>query len=138
VPAPEALPTVLVADDEPRLLRLMARLLAERGYPVLSARNGDEALRASAAHAGAIGVAVLDANIAPDGALALLGALDAAQPGLGLVITSGGPVDGAERESLRRRGAVLLPKPFPARGLVDAVGDAARAPRPAPAAGREA
>jgi CheY-like chemotaxis protein len=39
---------VLLADDEPRLLRPRERLLAQRGHPVATARDGDEALRASA------------------------------------------------------------------------------------------
>lgn len=136
---PVALPTVLLADDEVRLLRLMERLLAERGYPVVTARDGDEVLRASEAHRGAIGIAVLDAHIAPEGAFGVLDALLAAQPRLGLVLTSGDLLARDEREALRSRGAILLPKPFPASGLLQAVADAARAARlpaaPAPGAG---
>jgi CheY-like chemotaxis protein len=127
VSEPAALPTVLLADDEVRLLRMMERLLADRGYPVVTARDGDEALRASEAHRGAIGVAVLDAHIAPAGAFEVLDALLAAQPRLGLVLTSGDLLEAPQRAALRGRGAILLPKPFPASGLLQAVADAARA-----------
>jgi len=42
--------TILVADDEPDLLRLMARLLRERGYTVLDASDAWKALRMADAH----------------------------------------------------------------------------------------
>ena len=38
------LPTVLVADDDADILRLVSRRLKHRGYQVLTAANGDEAL----------------------------------------------------------------------------------------------
>ena len=37
-------PRVLVADDDEDILRLISQRLAHRGYQVLTARNGDEAL----------------------------------------------------------------------------------------------
>jgi CheY-like chemotaxis protein len=52
-------PSVLVADDEPRLLRRLERLLESAGYDVMTARDGDEAARVYRAHRGAIGVAVV-------------------------------------------------------------------------------
>ena len=43
--APEnAQPTVLVADDDDDILRLLSQRLRHRGYHVLTAGNGDEAL----------------------------------------------------------------------------------------------
>ena len=36
--------TILVVDDEPALLRLMAFVLEKHGYHMLTATNGDEAL----------------------------------------------------------------------------------------------
>src|ERR1051325_8306857 len=38
--------SVLVADDEPVCLEIVARLMRRLGYAVTAARNGDEALRA--------------------------------------------------------------------------------------------
>ena len=56
---------VLVAEDEPTLLRLMERVLEREGHSVLTAANGDDALRCLAQHAGEIGSAILDAAIWP-------------------------------------------------------------------------
>ena len=39
-------PRVLVADDDGDILRLISQRLAHRGYQVITAGNGDEALRA--------------------------------------------------------------------------------------------
>ena len=39
-----ATPTILVADDEPTLLRLMSFVLQRRGYAMITATNGEEAL----------------------------------------------------------------------------------------------
>lgn len=38
--------TVLVADDEPFILRSLSYVLAQAGFDVVQARNGDEALEA--------------------------------------------------------------------------------------------
>jgi CheY-like chemotaxis protein len=42
--------TILVVDDEPALLRLMAFLLQRKGYGMLTATNGEEALRVLREH----------------------------------------------------------------------------------------
>jgi CheY-like chemotaxis protein len=42
--------TILVVDDDPALLEFIHGLLKERGYCVLSARSGPEALRLSRDH----------------------------------------------------------------------------------------
>jgi two-component system alkaline phosphatase synthesis response regulator PhoP len=43
-PLPPRSRTILVVDDEPALLRLMAFLLQRKGYGMLTATNGEEAL----------------------------------------------------------------------------------------------
>src|SRR5215475_7429493 len=42
---PGAKCTILVADDDPQILSMVAMRLESRGYTVLSARDGDEALQ---------------------------------------------------------------------------------------------
>ena len=42
--------TILVTDDDPRILLLMTEVLGEAGYKVLEASNGKECLEAVEAH----------------------------------------------------------------------------------------
>jgi DNA-binding response OmpR family regulator len=114
-------PSVLVADDEPRLLRLMERLLARAGYDVMTARDGDEAARVYRAHRSAIGVAVLDAAIAPRGSGAVLDSLPEGREGPGVVLTSGGVLDECIGAKLLRHRGVFLHKPFAPAALLKAV-----------------
>jgi CheY-like chemotaxis protein len=119
-PSPQA---VLVAEDEPQVLRLVERLLAQAGYEVLSARDGDEALASVAAHGARIGVALLDATIVPRGAGEILEALAKQGRGIGVVLTSG---DALERDLQRRMldcDGVFLHKPFPPSALLRVLED---------------
>ncbi len=51
---------ILVADDEPVLRRVMERVLAGRGYRVLAAASGDEALAQLLAHRDTLALVVTD------------------------------------------------------------------------------
>lgn len=52
--------TILVADDEPDICALARDILEERGYTVLTAADGEEALRLAEAHAGPIHALLTD------------------------------------------------------------------------------
>jgi two-component system, cell cycle sensor histidine kinase and response regulator CckA len=56
------MPTVLIADDEPVILRVLARFLEAPGRTVLTAANAADALELARAHA-PIDVALLDKNL---------------------------------------------------------------------------
>jgi CheY-like chemotaxis protein len=52
--------TVLVAEDEPALRRVITRILIDAGYQVLAADSGPAALRLAAHHCGAIDLLLTD------------------------------------------------------------------------------
>ena len=52
--------TILVAEDDERVRTLLATMLDEFGYDVLTAVDGEDALRVAAAHAGDIDVVLTD------------------------------------------------------------------------------
>ncbi|MEW6756196.1 MAG: PAS domain S-box protein [Candidatus Latescibacterota bacterium] len=55
--------TVLLAEDDETIRRLMERLLAEQGYTVLAAGSGEEALKLVAARCGEIGLLITDLGL---------------------------------------------------------------------------
>ena len=119
-PAPQA---VLVAEDESQLLRLIERLLAQAGYEILSARDGDEALASVAAYGARIGSAVIDAAIAPRGAGEILEALGKQSREIGVVLTSGDVLEGELRHRMLDCDGIFLHKPFPPSALLRALED---------------
>ena len=52
--------TVLIVDDEPNVLLTLHDGLIAQGYDALKASTGEEALRVARAHAGPIGLLVID------------------------------------------------------------------------------
>jgi PAS domain S-box-containing protein len=52
--------TILIAEDDEQVLAIAHRVLAQSGYRVLIAKNGDEALAVHEAHEGPIHLAILD------------------------------------------------------------------------------
>ena len=116
-------PLVLVAEDEPQLLRLVERLLLRAGYAVVSASDGDAAQQICAERGSEIRVAVLDAAIVPRGAGEIARAVAALQREVGLVLTSGEALDDPLRELLKSHDGVFLRKPFPPAALLRAVGE---------------
>jgi DNA-binding response OmpR family regulator len=112
-----------VADDEPQLLRLMARVLERGGYAVQTARDGAEAVRAFEERGEAIEILVLDAAIVPRGGNEVLEAALDQYDSLGIVLTSGAVPDGALRDLVLQHDGVFLRKPFPPSALLRAVED---------------
>jgi len=115
--------TILVADDDDAVRRLVARLLRDNGYRVLSAANGDEAL----AHAEAApDLLIADLVMPPSGGLELAEKLRAHVPRLAVLHMSG---FAARRDFNADPTAVLLSKPFSTGELLDHV-ECALAARP--------
>jgi hypothetical protein len=88
-PLPGGSETLLLADDEPTVLRLARTWLERLGYEVITARNGDEAVALHAEHAGRIDLAVLDVTMPGRGGDEALAAMRAREPGLPAILASG-------------------------------------------------
>jgi DNA-binding response OmpR family regulator len=123
-------PLVLIVDDEPHLLRLLARVLERAGYRVVPAADGHVAIEAIRAHGTGCLVLVLDVSIPPRGAEAVLDVLEARALAAGLVMVSGDALDPALASRVEALGGCFLRKPFLPDALLEAVRSQAR-----PAAG---
>lgn len=116
-------PAILVADDEPQLLRVLIRVLEKHGHPVVPAKTGDEAQRLFQASPDEINVVVLDAAIDPHGSEVVLEQVVKLRPHVGVVVTSGDALTDAMRELMLDNDGIFLRKPFPPRALLRAVED---------------
>jgi DNA-binding response OmpR family regulator len=121
--APASRPVVLVAADEPQLLPLMHRVLTRAGYDVVTASDGARALELVGTRADEIGIAVLDAAIAPEGSGRIVEAITARGGSPALVFTSGDALSDALAELLMAHSGVFLRKPFSPKDLLRAVED---------------
>ncbi|HYY75048.1 MAG TPA: PAS domain S-box protein [Gaiellaceae bacterium] len=110
--------TVLVVEDEKVVRDLIGRDLTGRGYAVLTAGTGVEALAVAAAHEGAIDLVVTDVVMPEMGGLELTQRLAAERPGIKVVYMSGYTELALAGEVASRP---LLQKPFNASMLADTI-----------------
>jgi signal transduction histidine kinase len=115
-PAAGGAGTILVVDDETAVRTSTARMLTRRGYRVLTASNGAEALAVHAEHAAEIGLVILDMNMpVMDGATCFTELRTRST--VPVLIATGYAVDEILR-GLLDRGASLIEKPYAAADLV--------------------
>jgi signal transduction histidine kinase/ActR/RegA family two-component response regulator len=104
--------TVLVVDDEPRILEISARTLRARGYTVLAANGPEEAREIAAAHPGEIALLVTDVVMPGGDGRTLATALRRQRPRLAVLYVSGHSDEVIARHGVLDPGIVLLAKPF--------------------------
>jgi CheY-like chemotaxis protein len=81
--------TILLADDEPAIRRTTKRALEGRGYTVLAAEDGEQALALFREHVGGIDLVISDVMMPKLGGPELAAALRAEQAGVRLLFMSG-------------------------------------------------
>ncbi len=105
--------TVLVVEDEPNLRYLAVHILRERGYRVLEAADGLEALAVAEAHADeVIHLLVTDVVMPHMDGKQLAEQLTRLHPETRVLFTSGYTNDIVARNGMLRQGAQLLFKPY--------------------------
>ncbi len=112
IPDPRGNETVLVVDDTTPVRELVTRLLQDRGYTVLSAANGGEALAASRHYAGDISLLVADVVMPEMSGPALADQLTRLRPALKVLYISGSTDEMMTRSGFAGPGDRLLRKPF--------------------------
>ncbi|MGM0576898.1 MAG: ATP-binding protein [Myxococcota bacterium] len=113
---------ILLAEDEGAVRRLAARALRTRGFEVLEAETGAEALERAASHDGSpLRLLVTDVVMPGMDGRTLAERLVIQRPELPVLFVSGYPADVELEEACRRPGRRFLPKPFSPDDLVRAV-----------------
>ena len=114
--------TVLILEDEDGVRELAARILTERGYRVVPARNGREALAALRDPASSPGLLVTDVIVPDMGTGELEWQVHTLRPDLPILYMSGYPQDDILDRGLLREDQPFLQKPFTGEDLASDVG----------------
>ena len=109
--------TVLLVEDQPEVLRLTREILRERGYRLLEAANGADALSVAAGHAGPIDALVTDVVMPGMNGPELATRLLQQFPLVKVLFTSGYPAGALGTQGVLNPGMAYLPKPFTAAQL---------------------
>jgi signal transduction histidine kinase/PAS domain-containing protein len=104
--------TILLVEDEPSLRALIRTVLELRGYRVLEAQSGQEALHVSAQSQVAIDLLLTDLMMPEMSGMPLAEQLGKARPGLKIVYMSGFSEQEAVQQGILASGAEFLQKPF--------------------------
>ncbi|MBA4789084.1 MAG: response regulator [Rhizobiales bacterium] len=116
--------TILLVEDEDAVRAFATRALTARGYNVISAASGAEALEAMD-HAGArVDLVISDVVMPEMDGPTLLKALRARDPGLKVIFISGYAQEAFGKNLAEGEKFAFLPKPFSLKQLVAAVKDA--------------
>ena len=113
--------TILLVEDEEGLRSLNARGLRSRGYNVIEASNGVEALEALEQKNGAVDLVVSDVVMPEMDGPTLLKAMRGRNPDLKIIFVSGYAEDAFEKSLPENQQFAFLPKPFTLSQLVAAV-----------------
>jgi two-component system cell cycle sensor histidine kinase/response regulator CckA len=104
--------TILVAEDEPIVRELVHTVLGMRGYTVLEAIQGDEALRLCEQHPGRIDLLLTDVVMPGMSGRELVTRVVEVRPGIKVLYMSGYTDDAVLRHGVANAQAAFLQKPF--------------------------
>jgi CheY-like chemotaxis protein len=113
--------TILVAEDEPSLLRMVERILTEAGYTVLTSRNGEEAIRVYEDNVGAVDLVLLDVMMPKMGGRTVMQYLQEKWPTTRFLFTSGYSENAIHTNFVIHEGLRLIKKPYRRVDLLRAV-----------------
>jgi signal transduction histidine kinase/ActR/RegA family two-component response regulator len=112
-PLPVGTETVMVVEDDPSLRQLACEILQSRGYQVVSAFNGQDALRAASEHKGSpIRLVVSDVVMPLMGGEVMAQWMRTTYPDLKILFTSGYTDDALTHQGMLDPAVEFLPKPY--------------------------
>ncbi len=109
--------TILLVEDDDAVRRIARVVLERRGYTVLEAADGENAVRLASAHGGPIDLVVTDIVMPGLGGPALLERLRDLRPDIPVLFTSGYTSDAVIRHGVETAETPFLQKPFTAEAL---------------------
>jgi signal transduction histidine kinase/ActR/RegA family two-component response regulator len=113
--------TILLVEDDEATRAVTRRLLSKRGYVIIEARNGVEALKALESHAGRVDLVLADVMMPEMTGSELSERLAAERPDLPVVLMSGYADHDVAYMTRRSRSRTLVEKPFTAAAMLAAI-----------------
>lgn len=113
--------TILVVEDEPAVRMVTRRILESRGYQVIEAGGGEEALHLAEIHRGRIDLVLTDVVMPGLSGAAMAERLRQRHPDLPIIYMSGYTDDQVIRHGVRQDQTHFLQKPFEAHELAEKV-----------------
>ena len=104
--------TILVAEDDEAVRSLVERMLQSAGYTVLTAANGELALRVFEAHADRIDLAILDVMMPGLSGRDVMGRIQARNPQIRFLFSSGYSEAVIHSSFVIKEGLRLIDKPY--------------------------
>lgn len=111
---PQPQKTILLVDDDRRIIAFVCELLGNDGYDVITATTGQEAIEKSTAHAGEIPLLLSDFQMPGMSGVELATQISAMRPNIKVLLMSGFP----EGMLVLNEGWHFLAKPFIASQLL--------------------
>ncbi|VVS92292.1 response regulator [Desulfoluna spongiiphila] len=109
--------TILLVEDEASVRRTERRILAGKGYTVLEAESGEEAIKRYHAHKGPIHILVTDVIMPGMSGKEVADRLVAAAPDLKVLYVSGYTDNAISRRGVLDHGTFFIQKPFTSEAL---------------------
>ena len=128
--APGGTETVLLAEDTESLRDMIRETLEERGYRIIAAKDGVEALALARAFGGEIDLLLTDVIMPNMGGAELAAALVGLRPGTRVAFMSGYTDGALSRHGVLGEGVLLMEKPFTTDRLARVVREALDRPEP--------
>lgn len=113
--------TILVLEDEPDVRKMVANMLASNGYKVLTAANGESAIKTFKRAKQPVDLVLLDVVAPGLSGPMVADRLTALQPGLRVLYMSGYDNTNVVQRYVVDKGHALLAKPFSERELANKV-----------------
>jgi CheY-like chemotaxis protein len=120
--------TILLVEDDPKVREVALRALRERGYRVLEAGTGWEALRAAESPGEAIALLLADVVMPHMGGRELVERVKSLRPDIRVLYTSGYAEQAIVHQGMLDPGVAFLPKPFDPTSLARKVREVLDAP----------
>jgi DNA-binding NtrC family response regulator len=116
--------TILLVEDEAQVRTFAAATLRPKGYTVLEAANGEEALDLIRRYDGPLHLLVSDVVMPGMSGNELAQGLNRVRPGIKVLLVSGYPDRAGTRQESREEGMHFLQKPYTAESLASKVREA--------------